>query len=82
MGASSKSPIRPGAKSRRFESKSVIGVTRNLSTGLYVVALIVVVVAIDLLFFRNRLWFWERLMANVGMVLLFLAFYLRFMRNE
>ena len=42
----------------------------------YVAILIAVVVSIDVLFFRGR--FWERLMANVGVVLLFAAFYLRF----
>lgn len=38
-----------------------------------------VVVGVDFLFFRN--WFWERLMANVGIVLVFGAFYLRFLRH-
>ena len=32
-------------------------------------------VGVDVLFFRNR--FWERLMVNVGIVLVFWAFYLR-----
>jgi hypothetical protein len=45
---------------------------------LYVVAMIVVIVAVDVTFFRNR--FSERLMANVGIVLVFAAFYLRFFR--
>lgn len=56
--------------------------TRNVYVTLYVVALIAVVVSIDVLFFRNRFWFWERLMVNIGIVLVFLAFYLRFVRNE
>jgi hypothetical protein len=50
-----------------------------MSVLLYVVVLIAVVVSIDVLFFRNR--FWERLMANIGIVLVFAAFYLRFSRN-
>lgn len=54
--------------------------TRNVSVVLYVVALIAVVVIVDMLFFRNR--FWERLMVNVGIVLMFAAFYLRFFRNQ
>jgi len=41
--------------------------------------LIAVVVSVDLLFFRDR--FWERLIANVGIVLVFAAFYFRFLRN-
>lgn len=54
---------------------------KNMSVVLYVVALIAVVVSIDLLFFMQRLWFWERLMANIGIVLVFLAFYLRFVKS-
>jgi len=46
---------------------------------LYVLALIAVVVSVDVLFFRNR--FWERLMVNVGLVLVFWAFYLRFFKR-
>lgn len=42
----------------------------------YVLVLIAVVVGVDLLFFRDH--FWERLMANIGIVLLFGAFYMRF----
>jgi len=43
---------------------------------LYPVAMAAVIVAVDFAFFRNL--FWERLMANIGIVLVFLAFYLRF----
>ena len=46
---------------------------------LYVLALVAVVVGVDVLFFRNR--FWQRLIANVGIVLVFWAFYLRFLRR-
>ncbi len=45
----------------------------------YVVLLSAVVVGMDLLFFRNR--FWIRLMANIGIVLVFAAFYLRFLKH-
>lgn len=38
-----------------------------------------VVVGADVLFFENR--FWERLIANIGIVALFGAFYLRFIEN-
>lgn len=54
--------------------------TRNMSVVLYVVVLIIVVVGVDLLFFKNR--FWERLIANIGIVLVFAAFYLRFLKNQ
>ena len=46
---------------------------------LYVLALVAVVIGVDVLFFRNRLW--ERLMVNVGIVLVFAAFYLRFLKR-
>ncbi len=46
---------------------------------LYVVVMIAVIVSVDLLFFRHR--FWERLIANIGIVMVFAAFYLRFLKN-
>jgi hypothetical protein len=46
---------------------------------IYVLALVAVVVGVDVLFFRNRLW--DRLMVNVGIVLVFGAFYLRFLKH-
>ena len=52
---------------------------RHSAIVLYVLALIAVVVGVDVLFFRNR--FWQRLMVNVGIVLVFVAFYLRFLKR-
>jgi hypothetical protein len=46
---------------------------------LYVVLMAAVIVAIDFLFFRHR--FWERLTVNVGIVLVFVAFYFRFLKR-
>jgi hypothetical protein len=46
------------------------------SVVVYVLALIVVVVGVDILFFRHHVW--ARLLVNVGIVLVFAAFYLRF----
>lgn len=43
---------------------------------LYVLTLVVVVVGVDVVFFRHHLW--ERLAVNVGIVLVFGAFYFRF----
>ena len=54
--------------------------TRNIPVALYIVVMIVVVVSVDLLFFRNL--FWERLAANIGIILVFVAFYLRFLKNR
>ena len=53
---------------------------RQAAVVLYVLALVAVVVGVDVLFFRNR--FWERLMVNVGVVLVFGAFYLRFLKRS
>jgi hypothetical protein len=52
---------------------------RQAAIVLYVLALVAVVVGVDVLFFRNR--FWERLAVNVGIVLVFGAFYMRFMNR-
>jgi uncharacterized membrane protein len=53
--------------------------TRNIYAVLFALIMIAVVVSVDLLFFRNR--FWERLIVNIGIVLVFIAFYLRFLKN-
>lgn len=52
---------------------------RNIYVVLFVLIMIAVVVSVDVLFFKNH--FWERLMANIGIVLVFVAFYLRFLKN-
>jgi hypothetical protein len=53
--------------------------SKQAATLLYIAAMIVVIVAVDIAFFRTR--FWERLIANIGLVLVFAAFYLRFLRH-
>ena len=52
---------------------------RPAAVALYVVVMAAVVVAVDVLFFRGHVW--ERLGANVGIVLVFAAFYFRFLRH-
>jgi type IV secretory pathway VirB2 component (pilin) len=52
---------------------------RQVVIVLYVVAMAIVIVGVDVMFFRNR--FWERLMVNIGIVLVFAAFYLSFLRR-
>jgi hypothetical protein len=54
-------------------------VGRSAAAALYVGAMVAVVVAVDVLFFRGHVW--ERLAANIGIVLLFVAFYFRFLRH-
>jgi hypothetical protein len=51
--------------------------SRQAAVALYVAAMVAVIVGVDIAFFRNR--FWERLMANIGIVLVFAAFYFRFL---
>lgn len=53
--------------------------SRQLAIALYIAAMIALIVGLDVAVFRNR-WL-ERLIANIGIVLLFGAFYLRFVRN-
>ena len=52
---------------------------RQVPIVLYAIAMAAVIVGVDFAFFRNR--FWERLTANIGVVLVFTAFYLRFLRR-
>ena len=47
---------------------------------LYVVLMAAAIVAIDVLFLRNR--FWGRLIVNAGIVLAFAAFYFLFLRRS
>jgi hypothetical protein len=52
---------------------------RHVAVALYVVAMAAVIVAVDFVFLRNQ--FWERLTVNIGIVLVFAAFYWRFLRR-
>jgi hypothetical protein len=54
-------------------------VGRTAVDALYVVAMAAVVVGVDVLFIRGH--FWERLAVNVGIVLVFGAFYFRFLHH-
>jgi hypothetical protein len=54
-------------------------VGRQATVAVYVLALIVVVVGVDVLFFRHQLW--PRLIVNVGIVLIFVACYFRFLKR-
>lgn len=46
---------------------------------IFIVLLVAVVVSVDILFFRNL--FWERLMVNIGIVLVFMAFVLKILKH-
>jgi len=56
----------PKLKSIQFME---IEMTKTMSGVLYGAALIAIIVSLDLLFFRHR--FWERLIVNIGIVLVF-----------
>jgi hypothetical protein len=58
--------------------KSALG--GHAAVALSVPAMLAVVVGMDVLFFRHQ--FWPRLIANVGVVLVFAAFYPRFRGTE
>jgi hypothetical protein len=53
--------------------------TNMLAIGVTVVLMIALIVSVDLLFFRNL--FWERLIANIGIVMVFAAFAWRFLKH-
>ncbi len=59
---------------------SVHEMSRQAVIALYVAAMVTTIVAVDVAFFRGRLL--ARLLANVGIVLVFLAFYLRFFAHN
>lgn len=64
----------------RTRSKGVSPeVGRHGSGLLYAAVMVAVIVGVDVALFRGRPW--ERLMVNIGIVLLFGAFYLRFLRR-
>ena len=54
-------------------------VRSRVAVVLYVLAMVAVVVGVDVLFFRHH--FWARLIVNVGIVLVFAAFYFRFLKR-
>ena len=53
---------------------------RNVAVALYLVVMVGLIVGVDFVFLRNH--FWERLAVNIGIVLVFAAFYLRFLRRS
>ena len=52
----------------------------NLVVVVYVGVMIAAIVSIDLLFFKHL--FWERLMVNIGISLVFAAFYSRYLKKQ
>jgi hypothetical protein len=54
-------------------------VGRQAVVVLYLLAMVAIVVGVDIFFFRHQ--FWPRLLVNVGIVLVFVACYLRFLKR-
>jgi hypothetical protein len=53
--------------------------SRNTIIVIYIIVMVATVVAADILFFRNRLG--ERLIVNIAIVLIYVAFYLKFLKH-
>lgn len=66
-------PVKPG------QNRGLTEMSRQVAMVLYGVAMVAVIVGVDFVFFRHR--FWERLIVNIGIVLVFAAFYSRFLRR-
>jgi hypothetical protein len=70
---------RRGGKGGNIREAGALIVGRLATATVYVVWMVAAIVAMDVLFFRHLVW--ERLMSNVGLVLLFAAFYLRLLQR-
>ena len=53
---------------------------RNAGVALYVIAMVVIIVGVDVLFLRHL--FWPRLLVNVGVVAVFAAGYFLFLKRS
>jgi preprotein translocase subunit SecE len=54
--------------------------SRGAAIILYVALMAAIIFAVDFMFLRSR--FWERLIVNIGIVLVFGAFYLAFLKHR
>jgi hypothetical protein len=57
----------------------VIDVPKSIYPVLYVLLMVALIVGVDFLFLRDQ--FWLRLVVNIGIVLVFVVFYLMVLRN-
>jgi uncharacterized protein (DUF983 family) len=53
--------------------------TKSMMLVVFLVAMVAIVVGVDVMVFRHR--FWERLIVNISIVLVFALFYLRFLKR-
>ncbi len=54
--------------------------TKNVVDVIYILALVATVVLVDVFFFRHQ--FAERLLVNIGIALVYTAFYLAYLRTR
>jgi hypothetical protein len=52
---------------------------RRVAVALYLIVMVAIVVGVDVLFFKHE--FWARLIVNIGIVAVFVAFYLGFLKR-
>jgi hypothetical protein len=57
----------------------VIGVPKSIYPVLYVLLMVALILSVDFLFLKDQ--FWLRLVVNIGIVLVFVVFYLMVLRN-
>jgi hypothetical protein len=54
-------------------------VRRQVGVVLYLLAMVAIVVGVDILFLKHH--FWPRLIVNIGIVVVFVSVYLRFLNR-
>jgi hypothetical protein len=69
-----------GRNGRQVTMRTLAEMGRPVAILLYGVAMAAVIVGVDLVFFRNLVW--ERLIVNIGIVSMFAAFYLKFLKRS
>jgi hypothetical protein len=68
-----------GSEGDPANKEGFAAMSNRLAVALYVLAMVALIVGVDVLFLRDR--FWERLFANIAIVLVFGAVYLLFLRR-
>jgi preprotein translocase subunit SecE len=51
---------------------------KNVTVAIFLVLMVIIIVSVDVLFFRHHIL--ERLVSNIGIVLVFVALYFRFLK--
>ena len=51
---------------------------KSITLIIFIALMVAIIISVDILFFRQHVW--ARLLVNIGIVLIFAALYLRFLR--